>query len=281
MSDHAGVVCLIAAYEEEERIGRTVAAVLASRVVDEVLVVDDGSSDGTAAEARRAGAWVIRLERNAGKGQALTAGARSLLARPRRPDIVLLGDADLGDSAVHLSRLAGPISGGRADVTVARLPRQPGASGFGIVVRLARFGLRRLTGTAPAQPLSGQRAIRGDVLPWLLPFAGGFGVEVGMTIAAEEAGLRTAEVLLDLFHAPTGRDLGGLAHRGAQARDVAAALAVAAARRWHPLRRRPARPRPTRLHNASGAPLEGRAADARRAGTRYPVVPPPESPPPV
>jgi hypothetical protein len=74
-------------------------------------------------------------------------------------------------------------------------------------------------------PMSGQRAMRPGVLPKLLPFAPGFGIETGMTIDALTKGLRVVEVELDLEHRATGKSLRGFMHRGRQARDVLRAYA--------------------------------------------------------
>jgi hypothetical protein len=90
---------------------------------------------------------------------------------------------------------------------------------------LARQGMVRVTGRRMSEPLSGQRAVRWEVLPALLPFAPGFGVEVAMTMDALRAGLRVVEIEVDLRHAATGKDLAGLRHRGRQARAIARELA--------------------------------------------------------
>src|SRR3954447_7261764 len=82
-------VVLVAARDEEQRIGATVAALLEQFPAAEILVPADGSRDDTAARAEGAGARVIRLPRR-GKGQALTAAERE--APPGR---LLLADADL------------------------------------------------------------------------------------------------------------------------------------------------------------------------------------------
>ncbi len=70
-------------------------------------------------------------------------------------------------------------------------------------------------------PISGQRAMRVDVLRATLPFARGYGMEIGMTVDAVRAGFRLREYELDLSHRATGRTLAGFAHRGPPARDFA------------------------------------------------------------
>ena len=86
-------------------------------------------------------------------------------------------------------------------------------------------------GVAVAAPLSGQRAMRRDVLDAVGDLAGGFGVEVGLTIDAAQAGFRVMEVPVAMRHRETGRDVAGFLHRGRQLVHVARALARRAARR--------------------------------------------------
>jgi hypothetical protein len=67
-------------------------------------------------------------------------------------------------------------------------------------------------------PLSGQRALRAGALARLLPFADGFGMELGMTLDAARAGLSIVEVELDLEHRVTGASPAGFVHLRAPAR---------------------------------------------------------------
>ena len=71
-------------------------------------------------------------------------------------------------------------------------------------------------------PISGQRALRGDMLRALLPFAPRFGMETAMNIDAARAGYRIVEVELDLEHRATGRTPSGFFHRFRQLGDFAA-----------------------------------------------------------
>ena len=63
--------------------------------------------------------------------------------------------------------------------------------------------------------------MRGEVIDAVLPFAPGYGMEIGMTIDAVRAGYRVAELELDLEHRATGRTFAGFLHRGRQLRDFA------------------------------------------------------------
>ena len=91
--------------------------------------------------------------------------------------------------------------------------------GVGLALAFARWAVRRRCGLAATAPISGQRALRASVLEDVLPFAPGFGMEIGMTIDAVRAGHRVAEIELDLTHRASGRTPGGFSHRGRQLVD--------------------------------------------------------------
>ena len=197
---------LVAARDEESRVGAAVAALREQFPQAEVIVADDGSRDRTAAEAEAAGARVLRLPRR-GKGQALTLAERAADDGP-----LILCDADLaGDLR--------PLVEDGADLAIAALVERQGG-GFGIVKRTARTLLRVRTGRDLREPLSGQRALSSEARRACFPVAAGFGCEVRMTADATAAGLAVREVELPLRHRATGRDLGGFAHRARQLRDV-------------------------------------------------------------
>ncbi len=141
------------------------------------------------------------------------AGLESAAGVAPRP--LLLLDADLGESAQAAAVLLAPLHEGRADVTVATLPAQPGG-GRGFVVRLARAGIADATGFEAAQPLSGQRALTRDAFEAARPLADGWGIEVGMTIDLLRAGFRLVEVPVDLRHRVTGTDWRAQRHRARQ-----------------------------------------------------------------
>lgn len=197
---------LVAARDEQERIGETIEELRRQFPGAEVVVADDGSRDGTAALAEAAGARVVRLPRR-GKGQALTLGERAA----GRGDL-LLCDADLrGDLR--------PLLGCDADVTVAAFARRQGG-GFGIAKGAARRLIRLASGHEAREPLSGQRRLTQRAREQVFPLAAGFGCETAMTADAARAGLELGEVEVELEHRATGRDLRGFLHRGRQLRDI-------------------------------------------------------------
>lgn len=215
MSPSPDIDIIIPAFNEAERIGRTVAAVRTA-VAGRVIVVDDGSADGTADAARDAGADVVYVQtRNEGKGAALNTGL-TLSSAP----VLLLIDADLGETAAHVKALVDAVVSHRADLAVAAFPRTGRKSGVGFVQWLARTGIARRTGRVLRSPVSGQRCVRRE---WVLRAGGfeeGWGAEVALTLAVLRGGGRVEEIELPLSHRKTGRDLAGWRHRARQARDV-------------------------------------------------------------
>jgi hypothetical protein len=169
---------LIPAFDEAERVGEVVRVARAADV-GPVLVVDDGSSDATSERARAAGADVLRLPTNRGKGAAIAAGVDAC-----RASVLVLLDADLtGLRPEHVRALAAPVLAGRCDMT-----RGVFASG-----RAATTLAQRL---APA--LGGQRGVRRERIASLpgLPEAR-FGVEVLLERAARAGGWRREDVRLE------------------------------------------------------------------------------------
>jgi glycosyltransferase involved in cell wall biosynthesis len=223
------LLAIVTARNEGERIASTLRALTPLLAGGALLVADDCSSDATAHIARAAGAHVLSSPRPLGKGATATLAARQALAEAQaisaaggEEPVVLLCDGDLGESAARLSALVQAVSSGRADVAVAAFTRRRGG-GFGVAVGFARWAIERRCGLRARAPLSGQRALRARVLGDVVPFAHGFGMEVGMTIDAVRAGHRVLEVELDLEHRATHRTPRGFAHRARQLYDCARA----------------------------------------------------------
>lgn len=220
---------VVAARNEADRIGETLAALHKALPEAALWVADDGSSDGTAKAAMAAGAQVVSRGRPHGKGGNMGAAVEAALGSAPVPELVLLCDGDLGASAAQLASLVEAVEGGECDLAVAAFGHRVGG-GFGIALGFARWAIRRRCGLEAQAPISGQRAMRAEVLRAVLPFAGGYGMEVGMTIDAVRAGFHLREYELDLSHRATGRSLAGFAHRARQLVDFARAFL---ARRGH------------------------------------------------
>lgn len=167
------VAAVVPAYNEVQRVGAVVESLLASPRLSAVLVVDDGSNDATTAAALQAGAAVLRMPRNVGKGGAMLAGVRAV----PWADAVLFVDGDLtGFTPAHVETIVEPLQGGSADMAVGRLDGWDDTK---------------------ALRLGGQRA----VLRWI-PLStsrlgsAGYGAEVVLTQRANNAGARTVLVPL-------------------------------------------------------------------------------------
>lgn len=174
----ASVAVLVPAFDEAANVAPVVKAALAADL-GPVLVVDDGSRDATAVAARDAGADVVRLERNRGKGAALLAGAEAVAE-----EVVVLLDADLvGLTAEHVRALAEPVATGRVDMTRGAF----------------RGGRWRTTAAQRITPqLNGQRALRRTALLQVPGLAESrYGVEIAITRHAEKRGWRCLDVPLE------------------------------------------------------------------------------------
>ena len=225
------VAVVIPAYNEADRIAATVRAAVTLPGVDAVVVVDDGSADGTWQAARDAGARALRYRGNRGKAMAMAVGAVEVGHLDQRqpadgPRHLLFLDADLGDTAGCAGPLIVPVATGAADMTIAAFASRVRLGGHGFVVRLSGAGIRRATGWTPAQPLNGQRCLSRAAFEAARPLARGFGVETAMTIDLMRKGMRILEVEVDMAHRATGTDLRAQLHRARQFADVTLALAT-------------------------------------------------------
>jgi glucosyl-3-phosphoglycerate synthase len=199
-------------------------------LVDEVVVVDDGSADATAALAEGAGARVVTRQGAApGKGGAMAAGLRAT-----RGDLVVFLDADVaGFDRAFVVRLLGPLPTDQAPVLVKGFyerPVAPAGTGGGRVTELVARPLLELLFPAllaVRQPLAGETAARRSALQ-AVTFEPGYGVELGLLIdvAAKFGPAAVAQV-----------DLGTRRHRNRtleELRPQAVDVLAAALRRSHP-----------------------------------------------
>jgi glycosyltransferase involved in cell wall biosynthesis len=177
MNNPPRVAVLIPALDEANTVGQVVRVARRANI-GPVMVIDDGSSDATAAVAARAGAEVLRLERNVGKGGALAAGARQ-----RSEEVVVLLDADLiGLRPLHLRALVGPVLRKEADMT----------RGVFVGGRWATSLAQKLMPV-----LNGQRALGRSALLAVEDLDGSrYGVEVAIAEHARRAHWRTVDVPL-------------------------------------------------------------------------------------
>jgi glycosyltransferase involved in cell wall biosynthesis len=185
---------IIPAVDEEEAIGLVVEEV--PSLVQEVIVVDNGSRDRTAEVARAAGARVVREERR-GYGRACLAG----IAAADRPDVFVFLDGDRSDYPAQLREVVAPILEGRADMVIGSRNlgrREAGAHPWHAVLGTkVCVALMNATAGSKATDLGPFRAITAEALRRLGMSDPNYGWTVEMQIKAARAGLRVVEVPVD------------------------------------------------------------------------------------
>ena len=193
------VAVVIPAFNEARAIGRVLGD-LPAGVVDEVVVVNNASTDETEANARAAGATVVREDRR-GYGQACLAGL-AYLRETGPPDVVVFLDGDYSDHPDELPKLLAPIEAGEADFVLGSriLGVRHGLVERGAMLPQALVGNRiacgamRLAWGARFTDLGPFRAIRWEALEALGMEDRTYGWTVEMQIKAAQAGLRAVEV---------------------------------------------------------------------------------------
>ena len=176
------VTAVLPAYNEGKTVAHIVSVLRHVPEIGEIIVVSDGSSDNTADQARLAGASVLELTENKGKGGAVAAGMRDA-----QNPVILLLDADLiGLTTQHVQDLIRPVLSHEVDMAV----------GIFIDGNLITDLAQRV-----APYLSGQRALRASVFAGLDLDDVGFGLEVNLTYWASKANLKVKHIdLLNMSH---------------------------------------------------------------------------------
>lgn len=215
------VVAIIPAYNEEESIEDTIKNISSIKLIDEIVVVDDGSKDKTREKACNMNVTIIGLNKNKGKGYAIKAAIEKISF-----DYLALIDGDLGNTSNEVIKLLKPAINKEADVVIAKFRRPKVKGGFGIVKSLANKGVLFYTGKEIKCTLSGQRVYSREVIDSISYIPNRFGIEVAMTVEALRKGFTIKEVDVDMEHRETGRDLKGFLHRGRQFINVLITLII-------------------------------------------------------
>lgn len=180
------VSVIIPAYNEEDTVAKVVEVVKKVSFVDEIIVVDDGSSDNTKNVASDAGARVITHETNKGKGEALNTGYREAEC-----DIIAFIDADIYNlTSKKVEAMIKPILEGKTDITKTKFARESGRVTELTAKPLLNFFFPEISFE---QPLSGQFAARKEILK-KINFESDYGVDVGIVIDADVLGISITEV---------------------------------------------------------------------------------------
>jgi glycosyltransferase involved in cell wall biosynthesis len=203
------VLAGIAAYNEARYVGSIV--LQARQYVDEVIVVDDGSTDNTARVAELAGATVIRHAENRGKGAAV----QSILAeaKKRNPDILVLLDADSQHDPNEIPILIKPISKGFDLVIGSREAQNDKTPRYRRIGRKVLLHSARLASKANiSDSESGFRALSSKAINELDLKARGFAIESEMITLAADKNLKITEVPISNIYTKDGSTLNPVRH---------------------------------------------------------------------
>ena len=204
------VLVVVPALNEERFIGSVVHAVLLEGF--RCLVIDDGSSDRTAAIASAAGALVERHDRNLGKAEALNSAFR--FARKRGVSVLVAMDGDAQHDPRQIKALVRPIQAGEADIVSGSRFIGGGRDG---IPRVRRLGMQAFTATSNmvsgslvTDTLSGFRAFSRSAIEGLRFKSDRFSVEFEIQFLAQNGGLRQIEVPITASYAdPPKRNVFG------------------------------------------------------------------------
>ena len=207
-NSNKSVSIVIPAYNEEATVAQVVSVARKLSYVDEVIVVDDGSSDRTVEEAESAGATVISHLVNEGKGSAIKTGFKY-----SHGNIVAFIDADVSNfTSEKIDKIIRPILEDRTDITKTKFARESGRVTELTAKPLLGFFFPELD---YEQPLSGQFAGKRSALN-KIRFEKDYGVDVGIVLDADVQGIKILEVDIgDISH-----DMSPLADLNKMANEV-------------------------------------------------------------
>ncbi len=203
------VIVAMSAYDESKYIGSLI--LQAQQYADEVVVVDDGSSDNTSQIAKLAGATVIRHENNKGKGAAI----QTILCEANRknPDVLVLMDADYQHNPDEIPSLVKAIFGGFDLVVGSRKIRRSNIPPYRRVGQTVLLYLTRvLSRKKLSDTESGFRALSRKAISEIRLKETGFAVEAEMVSAATAKGLKVTEVPISIIYTEDGSTMNPIRH---------------------------------------------------------------------
>lgn len=209
------LVAVVPVYNESDLIKDTIDGLKTIETIDEIVIVNDGSTDNTLDICKSLGVKVIDIETNQGKGHAIKKAIESITF-----DFLALVDGDLGKTSWEIKKLIGPIINGKGDVSIAKFPKAEVKGGFGLVKGFAKKSVYYFTGVQMDTSLSGQRVYRKEVLERIDYIPNRYGIELAMTVQTINNGYLIIEVPVTMKHRFTERNLKGFIHRGKQFLDI-------------------------------------------------------------
>jgi len=173
------ICAIIPAYNEEKTIGQIIDTLKKVDIINEIIVVSDGSEDNTAQIAGEHQATVIELPKNMGKGAAIKAGVEA-----SKGDVLLFLDADLiGLKEMHVKKLLEPVIRDECDMTIG-------------VFNKGRISTDLAQVLTPH--LSGQRAVKRSIIDKIEQIElTGYGIEIALTKFAKKYNIRVKEIKMD------------------------------------------------------------------------------------
>lgn len=219
------VTIVVPAYNEEKNIENTIRGLKSIDIIDEIVVVNDGSVDNTRRILDTLEVNVINLDKNHGKGYAMKKAIEEVHC-----DIIGFVDGDVGLTSMEIEKLIKPVINDEADFTIAKFPRASEnviiKGGFGLVKNLAKKGVYFYTGKLMDTSLSGQRVYKKNVVDSMKYIPTHYGIEIAMTIQAISNGYSFKEIPVNMTHRYTDRSIKGFKHRGKQFVDILKTLVV-------------------------------------------------------
>lgn len=199
------------AYNEEKYIGSLV--LKARQYADEVLVLDDGSTDLTARVAHLAGATVIQHSQNRGKGAAIQSILAEVKVKEVSPDILVLLDADSQHNPDEIPHLIAAISEG-SDLVIGSRQEQANTTPRyrRIGQRILLYSTRILSGERLTDSESGFKALSREAISEIQLKENGFAVEAEIAASAKEKNLKIIQVPISNIYTEDGSTLNPVRH---------------------------------------------------------------------
>lgn len=220
------IVCIVPVYNEEDTIEETIRFLKKIKEVDELVIVNDGSTDNTKEVLNKIdGIITLGYQTNKGKGYAIKHALSNI-----NYDYLLLIDGDLKETSSEALKLIKPVIEGKSDITIAKFPEANQMTdkkgGLGIVKGLAKQGVKYFTGKEIDSTLSGQRFYKKEVLEEIKYIPDSYGIEIAMTIQSLNMGFEILEIPVTMSHRYTDRSIKGFVHRGKQFKDILKTLII-------------------------------------------------------